>query len=63
VDLWMWSCGNPIANRLVELPSVLFALSLFLMVIGKWAMGQAAGEGLKLGFKKIIIIIELIYLD
>jgi hypothetical protein len=34
------------------------------MVIGKWATGQAAGEGLKLGFKKIIIIIiiELIYL-
>jgi hypothetical protein len=22
------------------------------MVIGKWAMGQAVGEGLKLGFKK-----------
>jgi hypothetical protein len=33
------------------------------MVIGKWATGQAAGEGLKLRFKKIIIIIkELIYL-
>ena len=52
MDLWMWSCGNPIANRLVELPSVLFALSIFLMVIDKWAMGQATGEGLKLGFKK-----------
>ena len=35
------------------------SLSLFWMVISKWATGQAAGEGLKLGFK--IIIIELIY--
>ena len=32
--------------------SLSLSLSLFRMVIGKWAMGQAAGEGLKLGFKK-----------
>jgi hypothetical protein len=49
------------SRRSVRSLALSLSLSLSLrMVIGKWATEQAAGEGLKLRFKKIII--ELIYL-